>query len=63
MGQTPGAFGPYTPGRAELKNLGRPSFLLGALERSAPALVGAKALNVSHMTHLSGLNHMPITSN
>ena len=39
------------PGRAELKKLGPPFLPLDALGRSAPALVGAKALNVSCMTH------------
>jgi len=42
------------PGRAELNKLGPPALPLGALGRSAPALVGAKALNVSCMTHCHG---------
>ena len=45
-------------GRVELKKFGSPFLPLGARGRSALALVAAKVLNVA----LSGLNHMPITS-
>lgn len=50
------------PGKAELKKLGPPSLPLGALARSALALVGAKGPECVMRDTLSALNHMPITN-